>query len=143
MPAPGDDGPRILAWLIASLSLVLPFIGAILAFIGAGQIYRGGPFGWLLWAGAACFILDLAIDFWWAHPSVSRSDQPDLNARGAQLIGRVVVVEIAFEDGRGKVRIGDTLWSAEGPDCPAGSEVQIIAAKGTALVVVPFDRRLG
>ena len=140
MPAPGDDGPRILGWLIASLSLVLPFIGAVLAFIGAGEMYRGGAHGWLLWVGAGCFLLlDLAIDFWWAHPSVSQSDQPDLNARGAQLAGRVAIVEVLIEDGRGKVRIGDTLWPAEGPDCPAGSEVQIIAAKGTTLVVASQD----
>ncbi len=135
MPPPGDSGPRFFAWLIASLSLVLPFIGAALAFIGAGELYRGGAYGLLLWAGLACFILDLAIDFWWAHPSVSQSDQPDLNARAAQLVGRLAIVAEPIENGRGKVRIGDTLWPAEGPNAVSGAEVEIVGAHGTALVV--------
>ena len=139
MPDNRDDDPRFVAWLIAALSLVLPFIGAVLAFIGVGQLYRGGAYGWLLWLGAGCFILDLVIDFWWAHPSVSRSDQPDLNARGLQLVGRIVTVDVAIENGRGKVRIGDTLWPVVGDDCPTGTIVKIIATRSTALIVDIID----
>ena len=80
-------------------------------------------------------VADVAIDFVWAHPSVSKSDQPDLNRPAAQLVGRVLVVAEAIEGGRGKVRVGDTLWPAEGPDVPAGTEVRVMAAKGTVLVV--------
>ena len=71
----------------------------------------------------------------WSHPTVSRSDQPNLNRPAAQLVGRVVVVAEAIEGGRGKVRVGDTLWPVEGPDTPAGIEVRVRAAKGTVLVV--------
>ena len=80
-------------------------------------------------------IADVAIDFVWAHPTISKSDQPDLNRRAAQLVGRVLVVAEAIEGGRGKVRVGDTLWPAEGPDTPAGAEVRVAAAKATVLVV--------
>jgi membrane protein implicated in regulation of membrane protease activity len=45
------------------------------------------------------------------------------------------VVEQAIQNGRGKVRVGDTLWPAEGADMPAGAEVKVIAAKATVLVV--------
>ena len=48
---------------------------------------------------------------------------------------RSVVVEQAIENGRGKVRVGDTLWSAEGPNAPAGAWVTITGSKGTVLVV--------
>jgi len=58
---------------------------------------------------------DVVIDFVWAHPTVSKSDQPNLNRPAAQLVGRVVVVAEAIEGGRGKVRVGDTLWPVEGP----------------------------
>ena len=34
-------------------------------------------------------VADVLIDFVWAHPSVTKSDQPDLNRRAEQLIGRV------------------------------------------------------
>jgi inner membrane protein len=65
----------------------------------------------------------------------AKSDLPDLNERGQQYIGRTVVVEQAIQNGRGKVRIGDTPWLAEGPDAPAGTRVKVTAAKGSLLVV--------
>ena len=81
-------------------------------------------------------IADVVIDFVWAHPSVSKSDQPD-STPAEQLVGRVLLLAEAIEGGRGKVRVGDTLWLAEGPDVPAGAEVRVIAAKATELVVEP------
>lgn len=131
-----DGEPGLLAWLVAFISLLLPWLGALLGIYGGWQVSRSDPQGWwLVGAGAACLIADLAIDLVWAHPTVSRSDQPDLNRPGAQLIGRTLVVAEAIESGRGKVRVGDTLWSAEGPDTPAGGEVRVTAARATVLVV--------
>jgi hypothetical protein len=135
MSARRDQGPRFVAWWIAAISLVLPFVGGVLAIIGIMHLYRGGALGWLLYAGIACFILDLAIDVCWAHPSVSRSDEPDLNARGAQLVGRMAIVEEAIEHGRGKVRVGDTVWAAEGQDLPKGSQCRVAGARGTTLML--------
>ena len=71
----------------------------------------------------------------WAHPAISKSDQPDLNRPAVQLVGRVLVVAEAIEGGRGKVRVGDTLWPAEGPDVPAGGEARVISANATVLIV--------
>ncbi len=51
----------------------------------------------------------------------AETDEPDLNVRGAQYIGRVVVVEDAISGGRGKVRVGDTLWPAQGSDTAKGA----------------------
>ena len=52
----------------------------------------------------------------YVRPDVAMSDLPDLNVRGQQYVGRSLVVEQAIQNGRGKVRVGDTLWQAEGPD---------------------------
>src|SRR5262245_43038872 len=99
--------------------MVLPWGGIGLGLAGAWQLSRGEPEGWwLVGIGVALLILDVLIDFVWAHPAVSLSDQPELNRRSAQLVGRVLVVEEAIEGGRGKVRAGDTLWPAEGADAP-------------------------
>ena len=65
----------------------------------------------------------------------AKSDQPVLNVRGAQYIGRVVVVEEAIRNGRGKVRVGDTIWAAQGEEAPAGAKVEVIGVNGTVLVV--------
>jgi membrane protein implicated in regulation of membrane protease activity len=88
-------------------------------------------------AAGALITADILIDFVWAHPSVLKSDQPNLNRRGAQFVGLTVRVEEAIEHGRGKVRVGDTLWTAEGPDAPAGAEVRVTAADGPLLRVGP------
>jgi membrane protein implicated in regulation of membrane protease activity len=61
---------------------------------------------------------------------------PDINAPGSQFIGRIVVVEEAIADGRGKVRAGDTIWLAQGEDAPHGARVLVTGVNGTALVVV-------
>jgi membrane protein implicated in regulation of membrane protease activity len=66
---------------------------------------------------------------------VVKSDLPDLNARSRQYIGRLFVVAEAIDCGRGKVRVGDTLWAAEGADAPVGTRVMVTATRGTALVV--------
>jgi hypothetical protein len=65
----------------------------------------------------------------------AKSDAPFLNERAHQYIGREVVVEDAIERGRGRVRVGDTLWLAEGPNLPAGAKVTVKDVKGTVLVV--------
>ena len=116
--------------------MALPWLGVGLGVFGGWQVSRGETEGWwLVGAGALCLICDVAIDFVWAHPTVSKSDQPDLNRPAVQLVGRVLVVVEPIECGRGKVRGGDTLWPAEGPDLPAGAEVRVTAAKGTVLQV--------
>lgn len=133
---PPDRGPSAFVWSVAFISLVLPWAAAILALAGFWQVARGDSAGWwYVSAAGALLIADILIDFVWAHPSVLKSDQPDLNRRGAQFVGLTVCVEEAIEHGRGKVRVGDTLWTAEGPDAPAGAEVRITAAQGTLLQV--------
>lgn len=61
----------------------------------------------------------------------------DLNQRSAQYFGRVVVVEDEITSGRGRVRVGDTLWMASGPDTPKGAHVRITGANGSVFTVEP------
>ena len=63
------------------------------------------------------------------------SDQPLLNRRAEQFIGRRYTLDTAIVGGKGKVRIGDSPWLAEGPDLPAGTEVEVIAVSGTTIKV--------
>ena len=63
------------------------------------------------------------------------SDQPRLNRRAEQHIGRRYVLDTAIVNGRGKVKVGDSPWLAEGPDLPAGAEVEVVGVDGTTLKV--------
>lgn len=70
-----------------------------------------------------------------AVPKVAHSDEPSLNIRGAQYVGRKVLVEEPIAGGRGRVRVGDTLWQAAGPDAPKGAHVVVTGSDGTVLKV--------
>ncbi len=64
------------------------------------------------------------------------SDQPLLNRRGEQLVGQVFHLEQAIVDGRGRLKIGDAFWVAEGPDLPQGTRVRVVAVANMSLRVV-------
>lgn len=65
------------------------------------------------------------------------TDEPTLNRRGEQYLGRVLVLEKAIENGVGRVRVDDTLWRVEGVDCPAEARVRVIGVDGAVLKVEP------
>ncbi|HTI95604.1 MAG TPA: NfeD family protein [Rudaea sp.] len=69
------------------------------------------------------------------HAMSEVSDQPRLNRRAEQYIGRRFVLETAIVNGQGKARVGDSLWLAEGPDLPAGSPVEVVGVDGSTLKV--------
>ncbi len=62
-----------------------------------------------------------------------------LNAGGRRLIGRTVLVTQAIEAGEGRVRVGDTEWSARGPDAPVGARLRVVGADGNVLEVAPDE----
>lgn len=55
------------------------------------------------------------------------TDEPLLNRRGEQYIGRIITIKEPIVDGQGKIRIDDSIWKIEGQDCPAGTRVKIVA----------------
>jgi membrane protein implicated in regulation of membrane protease activity len=65
------------------------------------------------------------------------SEDPLLNDRLARLVGATVTVEMALIAGRGRVRVGDSVWPAEGPDMPIGTIAVVTATRAGALIVEP------
>ena len=132
-----DDGWHDLEWLLGFLGLLLPWLGAPLVLAGLYLGAKGDVLGWLLLAiGVALFVLDYLIDVLMGrHPAFVRTDVPALNQRGHQLVGRTVLVVEAIIAGRGRVRVGDSLWIAEGADAPIGRAVVITGVAGTVLRV--------
>lgn len=63
------------------------------------------------------------------------SQDPFLNERGRQLIGRTAVLNEPILEGQGRVRLGETVWRVSGPDLPAGSRIRIVEAKSNTLIV--------
>ncbi len=132
-----EERPSAFLWLAAVVGMFLPAVGVATAVYGIFKAANGDRTGWY-WAGAgtALVIADIVIDALWARPSVSRSDEPDLNRRGAELVGQTVVVIEAIGPGaRGTVHAADTVWVAEGCEAAAGARVRVKGVKGTVLVV--------
>ncbi len=71
------------------------------------------------------------------HP-VETEDQT-LNRRGERHIGRTYVVAEAISGGSGRVKVGDSVWAAEGPDAEVGSRVRVVAVEGIILTVEPDE----
>jgi membrane protein implicated in regulation of membrane protease activity len=71
----------------------------------------------------------------WFRNREKPSDQPALNRRTAALVGRVVPLERAIVDGRGRVQIADAFWEVAGPELPAGAHVRVTGADGMTLKV--------
>jgi inner membrane protein len=113
------------------------FVWFGLSAVIVGVIALATPIGWE-WQLIAFAVIALAVVFWVRQKSREESakpDVPDLNLRAAQYIGRVVMIEDAIVNGRGKVRVGDTVWVAKGEDGPKGASVKVTGADGTVLVV--------
>jgi len=65
------------------------------------------------------------------------TDEPTLNRRGEQYLGRVLVLDRAIENGVGRVRVDDTQWRVQGEDCAANTRVRVIGVDGAVLLVEP------
>ncbi len=69
------------------------------------------------------------------YPTVS--DQPTLNRRGEQYIGRVFTLDEAIVNGTGKIHVDDTMWKVVGADLAEGTQVRVTGVEGTLLTVEP------
>jgi membrane protein implicated in regulation of membrane protease activity len=58
------------------------------------------------------------------------TDHPLLNKRGAQYIGRTFNLYAPIVNGRGKIKVDDSLWTVEGEDCDLDAKVKVIAVSG-------------
>lgn len=64
-----------------------------------------------------------------------------LNEPGARLVGRRVLVVQAVDEDSGRVRVGDSEWSARGGPAQPGDRVRITGVEGNCLIV-EAERRL-
>ncbi len=83
-------------------------------------------------------VLSVVSIIWWRkrmdeNPVVS--DQPNLNRRGQQYVGRTFTLDEPIVNGLGKIHVDDSTWKIEGNDCPAGTKVKVTGVDGVILKV--------
>lgn len=132
----------ILAVILFLLETVIPgvhfvWFGLAAFAVGALSFFIDVTWQWqlVIFAAIACATVFFVRRY--AAPDMYGTDEPDLNIRAAQYIGREVLVEEAISGGRGKVRVGDTVWPAQGSDAAKGARVKITGNSGTVLIVEP------
>jgi len=134
------------SWLILALLLVIAevFVPStfflwmgVSAAVVAGVLWLLPDLSWQMqWFLFGLFsLISLTLWFRFAKYAPRESDEPLLNQRGVQQVGKVLVLHEAIVNGRGKVRIGDSVWLVEGDDRAVGESVTVIAVMGSVLKV--------
>ena len=137
---------EVIAWAVLALLLIAAETlapGAFLLWMGlaAAAVFLGVLLvpGIPVLAQAAAFVVlsfvTIQVYRKWFRKAARQSDQPLLNRRAAQAIGRVAELDQAIDRGRGRIRLDDAFWTVEGPDRPAGTPVRVIAVDGMVLKV--------
>jgi membrane protein implicated in regulation of membrane protease activity len=83
----------------------------------------------LLWAGDR-----------WVRPALKSGSDSGLNDRSGRMVGQRVTVVGVFSAGQGRVRYGDTEWSAQtidGSDPEAGAHWFVTEVRGVILMISP------
>ncbi len=130
----------VVAVALATLEAFVPgvhfvWFGVAAVIVGALGLIIDIPWEWQLITFAIISCITVFFARRYASPELVLSDEPELNARALQYVGRIVMVEEAIADGRGKVRVGDTVWNAQGADAAPGTRVKVTGTNGNCLVV--------
>jgi len=133
----------ILAGVLGVAELHVP--GSYLIWIALGAAVTSAvhaAFGASLEGQLLTFVLGSALScgigyFVYRHYGIGlhHRGQPLLNERGLAMVGTRGTVCETFRNGAGKVRLGDSVWLAAGPDFAEGAPVVVSAVRGTRLVV--------
>jgi len=87
---------------------------------------------------AALAIASVAIGRLAFAPIRARSGKVHLNRRAEIYVSRTFTLERPIVDGRGRLKVDDTVWLVEGPNLPAGTRVQVTGVDNTLLRVTRF-----
>ncbi|TWH23443.1 MULTISPECIES: NfeD family protein [unclassified Aminobacter] len=133
-------GVALLALEVMSPGVYLLWFGvaAILTGLLSFQLWDFAFWGWQMQV-LAFLILSLASVLigrrLFPATGADDTDQPLLNQRDRQLVGRLATLTEPIVNGHGRVRIGDTLWRVTGEDMAEGTRVRVVAAENGELRV--------
>jgi membrane protein implicated in regulation of membrane protease activity len=137
-------------WIVAGLLLILELMLPSFFFLWLGIAAAATGFT-LLMLPSMPLVLQLVIFavasiiavLAWRKVRENRpveSDQPNLNRRGRQYVGRVFTLNRPIENGVGKVVVDDSTWRVKGPDLPAGTHVRVTDIDGVVFIVAPEEQ---
>ncbi|MDH5359042.1 MAG: NfeD family protein [Gammaproteobacteria bacterium] len=136
-------------WIAALVLLVLEIFvsGTFFMWMGISAVLVGllaylfSDMGWTYQMMVFSIVSVASIVIWrqYQEKHPQQSDQPTLNRRGSQYIGRTFTLQEPIVNGNGKIKVDDTTWKVLGPDCDSGQSVRVTGVDGTMLVVESAD----
>jgi inner membrane protein len=131
-------------WLgLAVLLLIFEVLvsGGFLLWIGLSALMVSFlswvfPLTWTAQMILFCVCALLTSVGWWLYLQKRplKTDDPKLNRRAEQYIGRTFELIQPIQNGRGKIHVDDSTWTVKGDDLPVGTKVKIVRAEGTILI---------
>ncbi len=142
--------PEVIAWACLALALIAAEVvapGVFMLWLGIAAavvfavvlLVPGIPVHWQAIGFVALSFVSIAVYRRYFQAGERASDQPLLNRRAEQFVGKVFVLESAISNGSGYIKVGDALWTVVGPPLPAGTRVRVASADSMTLTVVPVD----
>jgi hypothetical protein len=133
-------------WILAVVLVIIEILAptffamwmAIAAFITGLALYFFPSMAWEYQVFMFAILSVTSIVVWRQYYTKNpiETDEPLLNRRGEQYVGRVITLKDPIIDGFGKIKIDDSTWKIEGPDCNAGTKVKITAVHNVIFRVV-------
>lgn len=134
-------------WILAGVLLILELTTPMFLFLWLGiaaaatgfllMVFPSIPIETQLVMFAVLSVV--AVIAWrrYRETHLKKSDQPNLNRRGEQYVGRTFTLDGPIENGVGKVSVDDSTWRVRGPDMATGQKVRVVDVDGTVFVVEP------
>jgi membrane protein implicated in regulation of membrane protease activity len=133
-------------WGIAALVLIIIEMlapGAFFLWLGIAAavvgvvMYFAPDISWQLQFSIFAVVSIVSLVVWHRvlKKNPTETDQPKLNRRGEQYVGRTFTLSEPIVNGQGKIRVDDSTWKIEGKDCDSGSKIEITGVDGVMLRV--------
>lgn len=132
-------------WILAAVLIILEVFapGAFFLWLGisaaavGGVVYVSPAMGWEYQLLIFSVLSVISIVAWrkYFRATPGDTDQPNLNRRGQQYVGRVFTLQEPIIDGIGKIHVDDSTWKIRGENCAVGTQVEITGVDGTILEI--------
>jgi membrane protein implicated in regulation of membrane protease activity len=136
-------------WILAAALIILEVFapGAFFLWLGIAAAVVGGlvllapELAWEYQVLVFSVLSVLSIVVWRRYSKLkpADTDQPTLNRRGEQYVGRTFTLTEPVVNGIGKIHVDDSTWKIEGGDCEAGARVKVTGVDGTILKIERQD----
>ena len=137
-------------WWILAIALIIFEVfapGAIFLWLGVAagvvgvilMLIPSASWEWQLLIFSIISVLSIVLWRKYLKDHPTETDQPRLNRRGEQYVGRTFTLDEAMINGMGKIRVDDTTWKVSGDDCASGTKVKVTGVDGVLLTVECLD----